>query len=54
MPEKSVDAWVFRRAPLFGEQTYQVLDSWLGYSEAKVSGLVDQGVLVRNGQSEKV
>ncbi len=54
MPEKSVDAWVFRRAPLFGEQTYQVLDSWLGYSEAKVSGLVEQGVLVRNGQSEKV
>ena len=53
MPEEGIDAWVFRRAPLLGEQTYQVLDSWLGYSEAKVSGLVEQGVLVRNGQSGK-
>ena len=50
MPEKDVDAWVFRRAPLLGEQTYQVLDSWLGYSEERVSALADQGVLMQNGK----
>ncbi|MEE8465360.1 MAG: CoA transferase [Dehalococcoidia bacterium] len=49
MPEQDVDAWVFRRAPLLGEQTYHVLDSWLGYSEERVSDLAKQGVLVPNG-----
>ncbi len=49
MPEKGVDAWVFRRAPLLGEQTYHVLDSWLGYSEERASELAKQGVLVQNG-----
>ena len=50
MPEKSVDAWVFRRAPLLGEQTYHVLNSWLGYSEEQVSGLEKQGVIVQKGK----
>ena len=50
MPEKGVDAWVFRRAPLLGEHTSQALTSWLDYSEAKVSDLVEQGVIVQNGQ----
>ncbi|PKB72258.1 MAG: hypothetical protein BZY87_01195 [SAR202 cluster bacterium Io17-Chloro-G6] len=49
MPEESVHAWVFQRAPLLGEQTYQVLDSWLGYSEEQVSELAKQGVLAQNG-----
>ncbi len=49
MPEKGVDAWVFRRAPLLGEHTSLALNSWLGYSEAQVSDLMDQGVLARNG-----
>ncbi len=48
-PEQSVDAWVFRRAPLLGEQTYHVLDSWLGYSEERVGDLAGRGVLVQNG-----
>ena len=49
-PEKGVDAWVFQRAPLLGEHTSQALNSWLAYSEARVSELVDQGVIVRNGK----
>ena len=49
-PEKGVDAWVFQRAPLLGEHTSQALNSWLAYSEARVSELVDQGVVVRNGK----
>ncbi len=49
MPEKSVDAWVFRRAPLLGEQTNHVLDSWLGYPEERLSDLAKQGVIVQNG-----
>jgi crotonobetainyl-CoA:carnitine CoA-transferase CaiB-like acyl-CoA transferase len=47
-PEEGVEAWVFRRAPLLGEHTTSALTSWLGYSEAQVSGLVDQGVLAQN------
>ena len=49
MPEKGVDAWVFGRAPLLGEQTHHVLESWLGYSGARVSELSEQGVIVQNG-----
>ena len=48
-PEDSVDAWVFRRAPLLGEHTSLALTSWLGYSEAQVSDLEAQGVLAQNG-----
>jgi len=51
MPEDSIDAWVFRRAPLLGEHTSQALTSWLGYSEQQVSDLVQQGAA---GQSEGV
>lgn len=48
MPEDSVDAWVFKRAPLLGEHTAEALTSWLGYSGAQVSELVDQGVLAQS------
>ncbi|HIL30813.1 MAG TPA: hypothetical protein EYG27_04695, partial [Dehalococcoidia bacterium] len=47
MPEESVDAWVFQRAPLLGEHTTSALDSWLSYSEAQVSELITQGVLTQ-------
>ncbi len=50
MPEKSVDAWVFRRAPLLGEHTSEVLTSWLGYSEKQVSDLVEHGAVVQKSQ----
>ena len=48
MPEDNVDAWVFKRAPLLGEHTAEALTSWLGYSRAQVSELVDQGVLAQS------
>ena len=48
MPEDSVDAWVFKRAPLLGEHTAEALTSWLGYSGAQVSELVDQSVLAQS------
>ena len=48
MPENEVDAWVFRRAPLLGEHTFQALTSWLDYSNAQVSDLVQQGVLAQH------
>ena len=47
MPEESVDAWVFKRAPMLGEHTKSVLDSWLGYSDKQVSELVEQCVLIQ-------
>ena len=49
IPEKGVNAWVFRRAPLLGEHTSQALNSWLGYSNDQVSELVQAGIL---GQKE--
>ena len=48
MPEEGVDAWVFRRAPLLGEHSAQVLNSWLGYSNDEVSKLVQAGILGQN------
>ena len=48
MPEEGVDAWVFRRAPLLGEHSAQVLNSWLGYSNDQVSELVQSGNLGQN------
>ena len=48
MPEKGVNAWVFRRAPLLGEHTSQALNSWLGYSNDQVSELVQAGILGQN------
>ena len=47
MPEESVDAWVFKRAPMLGEHTKSVLDSWLGYTDKQVSELVEQCVLIQ-------
>jgi len=47
-PEDSVEAWVFRRAPLLGEHTASALNSWLGYSEAQVLELVQKGVIAQN------
>ena len=37
------DAWVFRRAPLFGEHTASVLSEWLGYDAARLSELAAAG-----------
>ena len=48
MPEKGVNAWVFRRAPLLGEHTSQALNSWLGYSNDQVSELIQAGILGQN------
>ncbi len=46
MPEEDVGAWVFERSPLLGEHTTNVLNSWLGYSDNKVTELI-QMVFVR-------
>ena len=46
--EPDADAWVFRRAPLFGEHTTWVLSEWLGCDESKVRELVETGVVYRN------
>ena len=48
MPEKDVGAWVFERSPLLGEHTINVLNSWLGYSDNKVSELIQMGVVSQN------
>ena len=48
MPEKDVCAWVFERSPLLGEHTTNVLNSWLGYSDNKVSELIQMGVVSQN------
>ena len=48
MPEKDVGAWVFERSPLLGEHTTNVLNSWLGYSDNKVSELIQMGVVSQN------
>ena len=37
--ESDSDAWVFRRAPLFGEHSTTVLSDWLGYDAARLSEL---------------
>ena len=42
-------AWVFRRAPLLGEHTSQVLADWAGYTADAVAGLADQGVVTAGG-----
>ncbi|MDA0264953.1 MAG: CoA transferase [Chloroflexi bacterium] len=45
MPEDSVDAWVFRRAPLLGEHTSDALKSWLNYSQHQIDDLAGQSVI---------
>ena len=51
MPEAGVDAWVFQRAPLFGEHTAQALASWLDYSESRIADLAADGVIVLKGHN---
>ena len=41
--EADANAWVFRRAPLFGEHTASVLYDWLGYDAARLSELTASG-----------
>ena len=48
MPEEDVGAWVFQRSPLLGEHTTDILNSWLGYSDNKVSELIQMGVVSQN------
>ncbi len=39
------DAWVFRRAPLFGEHTAAVLSEWLGFDDSRISQLAESGAI---------
>ena len=39
------NAWVFRRAPLFGEHTAAVLADWLGYKATRLSELAASGAI---------
>ena len=38
-------AWVFRRAPLYGEHTAEVLSDWLGFDDAHIARLAELGVI---------
>ncbi len=38
-------AWVFRRAPLFGEHTAAVLSDWLGFDDSRISQLAESGAV---------
>jgi crotonobetainyl-CoA:carnitine CoA-transferase CaiB-like acyl-CoA transferase len=44
-PDKSVDPWVYRRAPLLGEHSREILGQRLGYSEDEINKLQAQGVV---------
>ncbi len=44
-PATRSDAWVYRRAPLLGEHTNEILEYRLGYSTDQISRLRDQGVI---------
>jgi crotonobetainyl-CoA:carnitine CoA-transferase CaiB-like acyl-CoA transferase len=44
-PDRSVDPWVYRRAPLLGEHTREILDQRLSYSEDEIKRLQAQGVV---------
>ena len=39
------EGWVYRPAPLLGENTQSTLENWLGYREADVQALRDQGIV---------
>jgi crotonobetainyl-CoA:carnitine CoA-transferase CaiB-like acyl-CoA transferase len=43
--EPGADAWVFRRAPLFGEHTAPVLSDWLGCDAVRLRGLAAAGAI---------
>ena len=47
--EPASQAWVFRRAPLFGEHTEHVLKEWLGYDAAQLAELASSGVYSESG-----
>ena len=38
-------AWVFRRAPLYGEHTAEVLSDWLGFDDSRIARLAELGVI---------
>ena len=44
-PATRSDAWVYRRAPLLGEHTNEILEYRLGYSTDQIIRLRDQGVI---------
>ena len=44
-PATRSDAWVYRRAPLLGEHTNEILEYRLGYSTDQIMRLRDQGVI---------
>ena len=46
--ETGADAWVFRRAPLFGEHTAAALSDWLGCAAARLEELAASGVISGN------
>ena len=43
--EPDADAWVFRRAPLFGEHTGAALSDWLGCDPGRLEGLAASRVI---------
>ena len=46
--EPGAEAWVLRRAPLFGEHTADVLYGWLGLDAARLQVLAASGVIAGN------
>ena len=46
--EPGADAWVFRRAPLYGEHTGAALTSWLGCDAARLVKLAASGTIFGN------
>ena len=44
-PDREVNAWVYRRAPLLGEHTREILGDRLGYSDTELDDLQAQGVI---------
>ena len=43
--EKEMHGWVYRRAPLLGEHTRELLHHRLGYSDTDIAGLKSRGVI---------
>ena len=46
--EPDADAWVYRRAPLFGEHTASALSDWLGCDAARLEELAASGAISGN------
>ena len=51
--EADADAWVFRRAPLYGEHTTPVLVDWLACDSSRIRDLTVSGVVFENGATSK-